>query len=293
MSIQAIMSHPRSTLAALTLLSLLGSGCSGAGCGQKQVSLPGDKEVLVQVNGTPISRYDLDRALRDTLSQRTLAQLDDGVRKRVLESLAQARAIAQVQDKTLDPEQRAELDKKVAAYREELLVKQYLAQHTKSQTVSEDQIVEYYTQHPDEFGASRVRNYELLTTSAEPTPLQRPKLIEAFGKLEREPNWEAAAQKLSKAGQGVSLRRGRSDEARLHPKLSQWIAQLQVGAPSQLTFIEGRPYLVRVSSETYTPPRPLALARSEIRTLLLPGQLKDAVKQASDQVLKSAEVAYR
>jgi hypothetical protein len=275
--------------AALAIVAL------SAGCSSKPtLKLQGDDEVLAKVNGTAISRYDLDLALRDNLSQRSLASLDDQGRKTMLQSLARGRAIAQAEDKTLSAERRAEIDKKVAAYREELLVKYYLAERTSKTDVTDDMIRDYYEQNPERFGASRVRSYELLTSAAEPSPAERPKLIEALGKLERERDWQAAANKLNKAGHAVRLAQGKGDEATLHPKLAQLIAQLPVaGASSQLLFLEGRPYIVRVTAEARQPPRPLAEVRREIRATLLPVQLKQAVQQASDQVLKDAEVAYR
>jgi hypothetical protein len=277
-------------LFALAAALALGSGCSKT----KKVELPGDSDVLVKVNGTPISRYDLDLALRDSLSQRTLANLDEDGKKAMLQSLTHSRAIAQAEDKLMTAEQRAEIDKKVAAYREELLVKHYLAKRTSETDVTDRQVRDYYEQNPERFGASSVRSYELLTTSVLPSAAARPKLLEALGKVQAERDWKAAATKSNKAGQAIILREGKSDEATLHPTLAQRIAQLPVGgASSQLMFLEGRPYIVRVTAEHKQPPRPLAAVSREIRAELLPQQLKHAVEQASAEVLKTAEVAYR
>lgn len=276
-------------------IALAAALACGASCSKtKKVELPGDRDVLVKVNGTPISRYDLDLALRDSLSQRTLANLDEDGKKAMLQSLTQSRAIAQAEDKLMSAEQRAEIDKKVAAYREELLVKHYLAKRTNQTNVTDRQVREYYEQNPERFGASTVRSYELLTTSVLPSAAARPKLLEALSKLEAERDWKSATAKLNKAGQPITLREGKSDEATLHPKLAQRIAQLPVGgASSQLMFLDSRPYIVRVTAEHKEPPRPLAAVIREIRAELLPQQLKHAVEQASADVLKTAEVAYR
>jgi hypothetical protein len=51
-------------------------------------------------------------------------------------------------------------------------------------------------------------------------------------------------------------------------------------------------YIVRIIDEKQIAPRPLPEVSAEIRRILLPVQLKKAVKQASDQVLQTTEVIY-
>jgi hypothetical protein len=48
-----------------------------------------------------------------------------------------------------------------------------------------------------------------------------------------------------------------------------------------------------VTAEKKIPPRPLNEVSAQIRKMLLPVQLKKAVKQAADQVLATAKVEYK
>lgn len=265
-------------------------GCKKA---EEKVRLAGDDKVLAQVNGSAITQYDVEHTARDMLGEHTATRLDEATRKKVLESLVQSRAIAHAREKELTPEERAELEKKVAAYREELLVKQYLVRHTRPSGVTGEMVRQYYEQHPERFGARKERSYELVTVTGTLTPAQRTSVIDALGQAEREQDWAAWVERLKKAGQPVALRRGHGDEGVLHRKLGQLMAQLAVGQASKLTFIDGTPYAVRVTAEREIPPKPLAEVSEEIRKTLAPVKVKDAVKQASAQVLKGTEVAYR
>jgi hypothetical protein len=278
------------TATALLLLSALAAAC---GERAQKARLPGDDKVVAEVNDTQITQYDVERTIAAMLGESAAERLDDAARKNVLQSLVQSRAIAQAREKELSVEQRAELEKKVAAYREELLVKQYLLAHTRQDGVSSDMVRQYYDEHPERFGGGKVRSYELVTVSGALAPAQRTKVIEALGQGERETDWRAWTERLKQAGHPVALRSGQGDEAVLHPKLRQLMDQLAVGKASKLTFIEGAPYAVRVTAERARPARPLAEVSDQIRKTLAPVKLKQAVKQASDQVLENAEVAYR
>jgi hypothetical protein len=275
-------------------VALIVAGATGAGCTRReQPKLPGDDKVLAVVNDSAITQYDLERAIRDVLGAQMSSRLDEAARKRMLESLVQSRAIAHARDKELSVDERAELEKKVAAYREELLVKQYLVKHTPPGGVSDEMVREYYAQHKERFGARTLRSYELLTSAGALSAAQRTQVIAALGKAEREDEWQALSERLQKSGLAVALRRGQDDETVLHPKLRQLIARLSVGEASDLTFIEGLPYAVRVTAERETAARPLAEVSDEIRKTLAPIKLKQSVKQASERVIKHAEVAYR
>jgi PPIC-type PPIASE domain len=277
------------TLAGL-VVGLTCVACSDRG---KGAALPGDDKVLVQVNGTEITQYDVDRTAREVLGEATAARIDEATQKKVLESIVQRRAIAQARDKELKPEQRAELDKQVAAFREEQLVKQYLLEHTAQGDVTDDMVREYYEQHRERFGGRRVRSYELITSSGPLAPAQRSALITSLSQAEREQDWQAFAGRLRQSGQPLALRSGQSDESVLHPRLKQLIDQLAVGQTSKVTLIEGAPYAVRVTAEREVPPKPLAEVSDQIRKTLGPVKLKAAVEQASQQVIKNADVAYR
>jgi hypothetical protein len=275
-----------STIAVL----LLAPACD---CGGKQAVLAGDDVVLAEVNGSTISRYDVEQAVASTLGSYGSSRLNDDDKKKVLQSLVQSRAIAQAEDKALAPAARAALDRKVAAYREELLVKQYLAKHTGADEVTPQMIERYYHQHPDRFGGKLARSYELISSTAELAGSERAALMQALAKAEVAPDWQQLTAELERAGHPITLVRGSADDQVLHPSLRKLMAQLPVGKSSKLTFIEGRLYLARITGESKLPARPLAEVSAEIRRTLAPVSLRNGVKQAAERVLKDSEVAYR
>jgi hypothetical protein len=267
-------------------------------CGSKEpakpkVSLTGDDEVLAEVNGTPISKYDVELSIRSNFGATTAAKLGADGREKVLKSLVQSRAIAQAQEKELTDKDRAVLAKKVAAYREEQLVKQYLAKHTPPEPVSGAMIEEYYSENPEKFGAETTRFYEMVASTRSLAAAERDPLLEAMGKPGEQHDWSAWASGLAGKGHPIQYRKGQVDEKLLHPRLVKMMRTLKKGQASRVSFIEGKAYAVRISAENRTPPKPLEEVRAQIAKSLRPVQLKNAVKKASEQVLEEAKVSYR
>jgi hypothetical protein len=67
---------------------------------------------------------------------------------------------------------------------------------------------------------------------------------------------------------------------------------LKTGQASSLTFIDGVAYAVRIKEEKKIAPRPLADVSDRIRKILLPVQLKKAVKKASEKLVRQADILY-
>jgi hypothetical protein len=258
----------------------------------KKVVLPGDDVVLARVAGKPITRYDLAQTIQSTLGQASAARLDEAGRRKVLDSLVASRAIARVQAADLSEEERAALDKKVAAYREQLLVKQYLAKHAAPQPVTQEMVREYYQDHPAQFGAKTIRTYEMLAGNRRLNTAERDDLMAALKGAADRKDWQEWARTLQSQGYPIVARRGQVDEKLLHPQLQQLMTSLKKGETSRVSFVEGVVYIVRIIDEKQIAPRPLPEVSAEIRRILLPVQLKKAVKQASDQVLQTTEVIY-
>ncbi|MDA8140786.1 MAG: peptidyl-prolyl cis-trans isomerase [Desulfobacteraceae bacterium] len=252
----------------------------------------GEDKVLARINGSAITQLDLNLSIESTLGSQGGAMLDDKGRHSLLESLVAARAIAQVQEKALSPEQNKALEKKVAAYREQLLVKMYLAKNTQSEPVTQQMVQEYYDGHLEQFGGATVRAFEMITTQGAMTDAVRDQLLSAMTDASKISDWPAAVERLKKKGVPAVYSKASSDVKILEPKLREIIAKLSAGQTSDPTFISGQFYIVRVTGDTRIAARPLNEVSSEIRKILLPVQLKKATKQASDQVLGKAKVEY-
>ncbi len=258
----------------------------------QSVQLPGEDTVLATVNGSAITQYDLEQAMRTTLGKASLSMLDESGRKNLLESLAAAKAISQSQEKNLSNEDRAVLEKKVAAYREQLLVKMYLAENTTKEPVSQKMVEDYYGRHPEQFGGKTITRYELITSQTALPDARRDQLLAALQDADQQKNWAAWCEQLKQKGLAVAYKSGNADPAILTPDLREQLARLQPGQPADLAFSNSAISLARIIEQKKIPPRPLSEVSAQIRKMLLPVQLKKAVKQASDQVLKEAEVIY-
>ena len=278
------------SMALILTASLCACGGKGQGAAAK---LPGDDKVLATVNGSDISAYDLEQAVRTSLGPAASGMLDATGKRSVLESLVAARAIAQVQQKALSPLDRAALDKQTAAYREQLLVKMYLAKNTTGEPVSQQMVEDYYRRHPEQFGAKTVKQYEAIGSLSALSDADRDKLLAAMKDADKHQDWAAWSEKLKQKGLAVAYTSANADPAMLTADLRGQLETLKAGDPANLSFAEGRVRLVRVTAEKKIAPRPLNEVSAQIRKMLLPVQLKKAVKQAADQVLATAKVEYK
>ncbi len=256
------------------------------------VVLEGDDIILARVNGEPITLYDLEQTIRSTLGASTAGRLDEAGRQKVLESLVASRAIARAQEAQMTAEELAAIDKRTRAYREQLLVKQYLVKQVSPQPVTSEMVREYYRAHPERFGARTIRAYEMLAGRRKLTAAERDSLIQALKAAAEKNDWQQWVKKLKEQSYPIEYRRGRVAEKILHPRLQQLMQPLKKGQVSQLTFIEGTVYTVRIVDERQIAPRPLNEVSAEIRKALVPVQLKKSVKLASQQVLQTADVVY-
>lgn len=257
-----------------------------------KVVLDGDDVVLARVAGEPITRYELEQTIRATLGETSAGRLDEAGRQKVLQSLVASRAIARVQEAEMTPQEIAEIDKKTRAYREQLLVKRYLAQHAAPQPVTGEMVREYYQAHPERFGSRYLRKYEMISGQPNLKSAERDNLITVLGRATETADWQNWVAELKEKGYPMSYREGMMTDNVLHPRLENLMKDLKTGETSNLVFIKGVPYVVRIVEEKQIPPQPLDKVSEQIRRALVPVQLKKAVKQASEQVLAKSEVVY-
>lgn len=254
------------------------------------VSLPNEDVILATVNGTNITEYDLEQAIQTTFGDSF--HPDAEARQKILESLVTSRAISQARTNVMTPEEKATLVKKTEGYKEQLLVKQYLSDQTTPEPVTQEMVEEYYNSHTERFGGKTLRTYEMIMSTREMTQGERDKVMAALGDASEKKEWKAFVEPLKAKGYPVSFRQGQTDEKLLEPQLKQIMSSLKKGEVSNLSFVQGTAYLVRIVEEEKVSPRPLKEVSAEIRKTLVPIQLKKAVKEASKKVLETAEVVY-
>lgn len=273
----------------LLIVGLL-SGCKGDT--PSRYTIRDHSNVLATVNGSPITQNELQQSMRASLGPQASKVLDQAGRRKMLESLVAGRAIAQVQQKALTDAQKETVDIQTAAFREQLLVKMYLAQNVPPQPVSHRMVEQYYREHPEKFGARTIRVYEMIASDGKLGEKSRDKVLAALQTPHKEKDWAGLAQRLKKKGLPLVYRSGQADAGVLLPRLRDLMQPLAPGQASALTLINGVAYVVRIKEEKKIPAQPLNQVSARIRKMLLPIQLKKAVKQASEKVLAEAEVAY-
>ncbi len=249
--------------------------------------LKGDDTVLVRVGGVPVTQYDFDRTVTKLIGNRNLP---DEAMMKILESMAASLAIAQAREAAMSEKDLAVLEKKVRAYREELLVRQYLEEHTALGTVTPEMILEYYNSNPGGFGEKTVRQYEMITIGLDS---QEHDIVAALLKTsEVKENWKKWAASLRDRGYQAAFQSGQDDEKTLNTKLSTLMKPLGKGETSQPVFIRSKCCVIRITDIKENLPQSLESVQAQIRRSLAPVQLRKAVKEASDRIMGQTEIIY-
>jgi len=267
-----------------------------AACDEEEPTptLPGDDVVLAEVGGVPVTRYDLERTVAETLNEQALGQLDDEGRREALESIVATKALAAAREAEMDPQDRLALDRKVARYRERLLVESYLREHAPPQPVTEEMVRAYYDEHRDRFRTGGGREYEVLYTSRAVTEGERGRLLSQLRAADETEDWEAMAERLTGAGLPVGHRRGNQETLTLlPPRVRTLVASSPVGRAAPVAFVDGRAFVLRVTRQVPPRLRPLSEVRSTIRASLGPSVVRESIREVREQVLADTEVSYR
>ncbi len=272
------------------ILGLLAFSC-GKNAHEKKVQ-EGDSRVLATVNGSAITRYDLNVGLKSGIGKYVGEKPSKDVRRKVLESLVQSRLLSKVQEKKLSQKESIQLDKLVEAYREKLLVQMYLNKSAFFTAVTDEQIAQFYGEHPDQFGASVKVKYELLTTQRELAVSERNTVLQQLSDASKISDWRTWAKQDVVKSLSVNYRRGVSTSKNLNKKLRQIAAVLKEGEVSDIAIIENRAYLLRAISVERTSPEPLIQVKPRIRALLEAMQLKTALERAVKSEMKTAKITF-
>lgn len=254
--------------------------------------LLGDDVVLARVNGKPVTKYDLDASMKSGFVASIQGTPSKEMRKKLLESLVNAKLLALVQEKNLTRKQAAELEKIVDAYREKLLAQMYLNKSELLKPVTREMLTEYYNAHPEEFGASKLAKYELITTKRSLALSERKGVLDKLATVSGEADWRQWVLANNGDTFPVAYRRGTSAADSLKGKLKDIVVKLDEGDVSGVTIIDGRAYVVRIISVENTPPESLMKVRPRIRKKLEAAAMKEALGQAIKKELKIAKVEF-
>ncbi len=246
--------------------------------------------VLVKVNGEAITAEQLEHSISSTFSAAAVMAAGSELRDKVLESLIASKAMSQAALAELNSDDQQLIALKVAAYREELLVKAYLREHVAPQPVTSQMVEEYYAKHPELFGAEELVNVELLVQPEGSQPELRSQFLGRIESIRNEPNWGESTARWDALD--LSYQKQHVSPTALSPRLQMTVNSLQEGETSEALMVDGAAYLVRLHQRRQVPPKPLSQVSTDIRKRLAPIQLKKAVKEASALALKSTTVEW-
>lgn len=249
------------------------------------------QEVLARVGDSVITRRDLEIAMARTLGA-DVALLDAKGKRSLLESMVTSRVIARTIEPQLSAEERDRIARQVAFHREALLVERYLAAHSQVKEITHEMIEAYYEAHPNRFGQRQVRSYEMLLGTKKVDEQTQAGILEALRRAGKAADWARVAQELRRDGFGVAFRAGEVNEGLLDPRLVRLMNELAPGEVSRIALIDGKPYLVRIVSESVIPPRPLSEVVGDVREALVARAKRDAIKKVSEDLPAMAEVEY-
>jgi len=271
---------------------LLLAGCEGDSR-QALVSAPLEPSAtLATVDDSIITRDQLELTIERTLGDSAPLFASAEVERKILESLVSSRAMAMLAERELSPSERAQLDLKAQAYREELLVRHYLEAHATPEPITTEQVAEYYNRHPDEFGGGVERSFETISSSQVLEEPQRSELITLLsGSSVHENDWQTLVVAWRETGKPLEYRYNRLRPEMLEQPLRGLVESTPVGTIAPL-LVNEQLVLVRVTGEQHLPARPLVEVSAAIREKLAPQALKQAVKSLSAQALQEVNVQY-
>lgn len=260
-------------------------------CGDSRESGDNSKVVAI-VNGEVITEMQLDASLESLFGKQQVVGLDEVARQKALEAMVSGRAISQRAFEEIDEKSLVAIEYKSKAYREKLLLGEYLKNHARPEPVSDAMVKDYYDSHLSEFGALTKKEFEMLVTVDKPSQVQRQEIVKHLNDAIQSSDWKRLADALRKKGFNIAYRSGDNSSEALDSKLLNVISSLNDKQTSQVTWLAGKPMVIRVLSVEEQNARPLYKVSADIRKKLLPVQLKQAIKQVSDEILADSEIEF-
>lgn len=246
---------------------------------------------IAKVGDWFITQKELDFMTERTLGSSTLAVMYDQVGEKLLKSMVASKSMAQQAFAGLSGDEKMDLELKVKAYKEELLVRQYLVENAKVKPVTEQMIRDYYQKHPDKFGGITKIHYRLIKT----INLSSDQLNTAsklFSNINQKNNWQAVVTELKEQNIVATVQSAEVNPMLLSKTLKRLLKNTAIDELPAVTEINGNLYRLEVLSETKMPAKTLHAVSSDIRKLLAPVQLKRAIKSASEEAVKNITVEY-
>lgn len=247
-------------------------------------------QALVRVNGKAITSAQLEYALSRLTSGQPIPT-NQALSNKVLDSLISSRAMALLQESTLTPSEHTLLALKVAAYREELLVKDYINAHAIAQPVTQDQVKNYYLNNLKDFGGDNLKTFEYIQSAPVYDDDDKAKLTEAFNSITFASDWKNSAETFNKQGLNVSFKKAKMREQLINAPFKAIVEATPVGQQSAVQ-VGDTVWILKVTNTQKIAAKPFAEVSHQIRKTLAPQQIKAAIKAVSEQALSKVDVEF-
>ncbi len=250
-------------------------------------------KILATVNGEPITENQLAANVETLMGKKqATSQLKPAQRRKILESMVMSRLIKQQAEQAFDQAKKRSYEQKARAYKEKIIVNDYLKASITSASVNNEMIAQYYSQHPEKFGAAQRMEYELLSTTKKLDETARNKLLTAYGALDKTAAINDIRKRLAEKAFALNYQRSHLRTGTVNTELEKTLASLQPGEASALFIQQGRPYIVKLLERTRIAPQPLSAVQAEIRKMLVPVALKKAIEQQTRTLKENAKIEY-
>ena len=251
-----------------------------------------DTGILAWVNEVPVHDEEVTYFLEKRLNLLPFQAASTEMRERALRSLVTGRAMAQLAERQLTPEEQREVELATAFFREDWLTKRYIKANTEPTPISEEKVVTYYNEHSEEFGARVLKEIEWISTPSTLPAGDRETLLSGFQALDGVDDWEGFSKRENRSSIRTEFRRGTFSPDLLADRLQVIVAETPVGATSGLHMIGGELHRIRVLSELVEAAQPLSEVRADIRQRLAPIAMRESVKEATEGVTSAVSIRY-
>ena len=249
-------------------------------------------KLLATIDDREIHEQELQSLLVDMFGEYRASTMDEASRKRALQSLISSYALAKKATTELTAINLSEIDMKAMRYRQNLLINGYMKTKIDPASLSHAHIKKYYEKNLSKFGMATVKQYQILTTQNKLPEELRDKYMSLVSSNRKSGGLENINAALKQQGFDVQLQTANLNKELLDERLYQFINAQKLNTLSELTFINGKSYLIKIVAEKVLPAKPLAEVSDLIRKSLLLEQLRDAIKIQSESVLAESNVVY-
>ena len=247
-------------------------------------------EVVASNDGKPVYEDELALVIKQTVGEFAALQLGAEGREKVLESLLIRKLMSDQQLNLMDEEEHKQLELELNTYREELLTKRYVREHLVAEPVSDEMVKSYYNSNPNTYGAKELRRFEMVRADVSRSPVLQKELSLLMQGLTPHSNWKVKIEQARQQGQPIFLVSGHSAETGLIDDYHQIIQSLAEGEISPLHSINGILVRFRVTELIQIPAKPIEEVTKDIRKTLAPLQLKRAIQQEAEQLMRNREI---